>query len=122
MQGRGNVIVIAATNRPDKVDEALLRAGRFDRLLYVPPPDKSARVSILRVHTRKTPLAEDVDLGQMADQMHGQAQISSCMLISGAHAVYESNTVVDEAISQRKLIVDRQAYQRFPCILSLFCQ
>lgn len=75
VQARGNVIVIAATNRPDKLDSALLRAGRFDRLLFIPSPNKSARVAILRVHTRNTPLADDVDLSKIAGQLQGQVQI-----------------------------------------------
>src|SRR5919201_644003 len=55
-----NVIVIAATNRPDIMDPALLRPGRFDRLLYVPPPDRDSRIQIIKIHTRKKPLAEGV--------------------------------------------------------------
>ena len=54
--------MVGATNRPDCVDNALLRPGRFDRLLYVPPPDSAARQAILEVHTRQTPLAADVNL------------------------------------------------------------
>src|SRR5438094_4320440 len=55
-----NVVIIAATNRPDIVDPALLRPGRFDRILLVPPPDLEARKQIFRIHTKKTPLADDV--------------------------------------------------------------
>ncbi|RUM46870.1 MAG: AAA family ATPase, partial [Hyperthermus sp.] len=66
-----NVVVVAATNRPDILDPALLRPGRFDRLIYVPPPDKEARLEILRIHTRKMPLAEDVDLERLAQQTEG---------------------------------------------------
>lgn len=65
------VVVLAATNRPDKVDPALLRPGRFDRLLLVPPPDEAARQEILKVHTRRTPLAPDVDLAQLAARTEG---------------------------------------------------
>ena len=61
-QARVGVVVIGATNRPDHVDTALLRPGRFDRLLYVPPPDADARLAILAVHTRNTPLSSDVAL------------------------------------------------------------
>jgi transitional endoplasmic reticulum ATPase len=61
-----NVVVIAATNRPDLVDPALLRPGRFDRIIYVPPPDFRARLEILLIHTRSTPLAKDVDLEELA--------------------------------------------------------
>ena len=62
LQSRAGVVVIAATNRPDHVDSALLRPGRFDRLLYVPRPDALARTAIFAVHTKATPLAADVDL------------------------------------------------------------
>ncbi|GAX79006.1 hypothetical protein CEUSTIGMA_g6446.t1 [Chlamydomonas eustigma] len=67
LQARTHVIVLAATNRPDCVDAALLRPGRFDRLLYVPPPNKEGRASILRVHLRGTPLDQDVDIAQLAE-------------------------------------------------------
>ena len=61
-QSRAGVVVIAATNRPDLLDSALLRPGRFDRLLHVPRPDAAARAAIFAVHTKRTPLAADVDL------------------------------------------------------------
>ncbi len=61
------VVVIAATNRPDMLDPALLRPGRLDRLLYIPPPDREAREEIFRIHTKGKPLAEDVDFGKLAE-------------------------------------------------------
>ena len=66
-----NVVVIGATNRADILDPALLRPGRFDRVIYVPPPDKKARLEILKVHTRKVPLADDVDLEKLAELTEG---------------------------------------------------
>lgn len=60
------VILVAATNRPDVLDPALLRPGRFDRRIIVPIPDVRGREGILKVHTKKTPLAEDVDLTVIA--------------------------------------------------------
>jgi transitional endoplasmic reticulum ATPase len=65
------VVVIAATNRPDIVDPALLRPGRFDRLVFIPLPDKKAREEIFKVHTRKMPLAEDVNISVLADMTEG---------------------------------------------------
>ncbi|MCX4469737.1 AAA family ATPase [Micromonospora sp. NBC_01655] len=62
-----NVVVVGATNRPDLVDPALLRPGRLERLVYVPPPDGAARAEILRAAARNVPLAEDVDLAALAD-------------------------------------------------------
>ncbi len=64
-----NVIVIAATNRPDIIDPALLRPGRFDRLVYIPPPDPEARKEILRIHTKGRPLTDDVDIDKLASRM-----------------------------------------------------
>ncbi|TLZ81997.1 MAG: AAA family ATPase, partial [Methanobacteriota archaeon] len=61
-----NVTVIAATNRMDLVDTALLRPGRFDRHIYIAPPDLATRKAILEIHTRKKPIAKDVDLDDIA--------------------------------------------------------
>ncbi|MDH7596371.1 MAG: CDC48 family AAA ATPase [Methanothrix sp.] len=61
-----NVIVIAATNRPDIIDPALLRPGRFDRMIEIGPPDEEARLEILKIHTANRPLADDVDLAEIA--------------------------------------------------------
>ncbi len=66
-----NVVVIAATNRPDIIDPALLRPGRFDRILYVPPPDRDSRLQILMIHTKKKPLSNDVNIEDLADKTDG---------------------------------------------------
>ena len=66
-----DVTVIAATNRPDIIDPALLRPGRFDRLIYIPPPDKEARKEIFRIHTKKKPLAKDVNIDELAEKTEG---------------------------------------------------
>ncbi|MGB9787163.1 MAG: CDC48 family AAA ATPase, partial [Infirmifilum uzonense] len=71
LKERGQVIVIAATNRPDDIDPALRRPGRFDREIAFPVPDKRARREILQVHTRNMPLAEDVNLDELAEITHG---------------------------------------------------
>jgi transitional endoplasmic reticulum ATPase len=79
-----NVVVIAATNRPDIIDPALLRPGRFDRLLYVPPPDRDSRLQIIRIHTKKKPLAEDVNIEQLADHTDGYTGADIASLSSAA--------------------------------------
>jgi transitional endoplasmic reticulum ATPase len=66
-----NVVVIAATNRAELVDPALLRPGRFDRIIYVPPPDLNARKEIFKVHLRKVPLAPDVNVDELASITEG---------------------------------------------------
>jgi cell division protease FtsH len=68
---RTSVIVLGATNRPEVLDHALLRPGRFDRRVVVSPPDRAGREAILRVHTRSVPLADDVDLGAIAASTPG---------------------------------------------------
>src|SRR5207249_1425757 len=68
---RQGVIVLAATNRPDVLDPALLRPGRFDRRIMVQPPDRNGREAILGVHTRRVPLADDVDLKLIAASTPG---------------------------------------------------
>jgi transitional endoplasmic reticulum ATPase len=65
------VVVLGATNRHDIIDEALLRPGRFDKLLRVPPPDKEGRLDILKIHTKRKPLAKDVDLMKLAEMTEG---------------------------------------------------
>lgn len=65
------VVVIGATNRPDILDNALIRAGRFDKMIYIPPPDKETRMKILEVHTKNMPLEKDVDLEKLSDITDG---------------------------------------------------
>ena len=66
LEERVGVFVIAATNRPDIIDPAMLRPGRLDKLLYVPLPTEDDRLSILKTVTRKVPLAADIDLETIA--------------------------------------------------------
>src|SRR5690349_14973928 len=71
LEGRGKVIVIAASNRPNALDPALRRPGRFDREIEIRIPDKKGRLDILLIHTRNMPLAEDVNLEKIAAISHG---------------------------------------------------
>ncbi|MFB6135192.1 MAG: CDC48 family AAA ATPase [Halobacteriaceae archaeon] len=71
LETRGQVIVIAATNRVDAVDPALRRPGRFDREIDIGVPDEKGREEILRIHTRGMPLSDDVGLGKLAEETHG---------------------------------------------------
>jgi transitional endoplasmic reticulum ATPase len=66
-----DVVVVAATNRADMVDPALMRPGRIDRMLYIPEPDLEARKAIIRIHTRGKPLSPDLDIDKLAEQMEG---------------------------------------------------
>jgi transitional endoplasmic reticulum ATPase len=71
LTGRGNLIVIGATNRPEALDPALRRPGRFDREIEIGVPDKTGRYEILQIHTRGMPLCQDVDLKKLAKTTHG---------------------------------------------------
>jgi len=71
LESRGEIVVIAATNRPDSIDPALRRPGRFDREIEIGIPDRNGRKEVLEIHTRGMPLAEDVNLDRMADVSHG---------------------------------------------------
>ena len=79
-----NVVVIGATNRPDLVDPALLRPGRLERLVYVPPPDGEARAAILRAAARSVPLAQDVDLAALASTLDGFSSADCAALVREA--------------------------------------
>jgi len=71
LEARGKVIIIAATNRPNAIDPALRRPGRFDREIEIKVPDKKGRLDILNIHSRNMPLTDDVDLTKMASVSHG---------------------------------------------------
>ena len=71
LNSRGKVVVIGATNRPNSIDEALRRPGRFDREIEIGIPDRNGRHEILLIHTRGMPLADDVDLDWLSDKTHG---------------------------------------------------
>ncbi len=84
-----NVVVLAATNRPDIIDPAVLRPGRFDRRVYVPPPDVEARIRILEIKTKDMPLADDVNIESLARRMEGYsgADIDSVVREAGIYAL-----------------------------------
>ena len=71
LKNRGRIVVIGATNRPNAIDEALRRPGRFDREISINVPDKQGRLSILKIHTRNMPLAKDVNVEEIASITHG---------------------------------------------------
>ena len=78
------VVVIGATNRPDIIDEALLRPGRFDRILEVPAPDKGARKQIFSIHTKKKPLDSDVNLDKLVETTEGMTGADIAALVNAA--------------------------------------
>ena len=91
MTSKKNVFVIGATNRPEQLDNALCRPGRLDTLVYVPLPDETSRVGILKAQLRKTPVADDVDIKYIASKTHG---------FSGADLGFITQRAVKLAIKQ----------------------
>lgn len=93
---RGNVRVMAATNRIDLLDPALLRPGRFDRLIEIPPPDEGGRMQILLIHTEAMSLADDVDLSALAAETEGAtgADLKIIATEAGMNAIRERRHVV----------------------------
>ena len=110
-----NVTVIAATNRSDLVDPALLRPGRFDRHIYIPPPDLETRRAILAIHTRKKPLAPDVNLDEIArrtDRYTG-AEIAAVCNEASMLAIREVATQVPEVdeVSLKKFRIGKKHFE-----------
>ena len=91
IENKKGIVVIASTNRPDLVDPALLRPGRFDRLLYVIAPDYDARLKILKVHTKNMPLAKDISLKNIAQITEGYsgADLENLCREAGMNAIRE---------------------------------
>ena len=104
------VILVAATNRPDVLDPALLRPGRFDRRVVVPRPDVNGRLGILQVHTKKTPLAEDVDLSVLARGTPGftgadLANVVNEAALLAARPSHKSVAMVDFETAKDKVLM-----------------
>ncbi|KAF6144704.1 hypothetical protein GIB67_006196 [Kingdonia uniflora] len=118
---RVDVTVIAATNRPDKIDSALLRPGRFDRLLYVGPPNVVDREEIFRIHVRKKPCSADVNLRELAHLTEGctGADISSICREAANAAMEESLDASEVTMAHFKIGVasvqpsEVQSYEKF---------
>ena len=108
--GSEGVIVLAATNRPEILDSALLRPGRFDRQVVVSPPDQPGREAILRIHTRGVPLGDDVDLAQLASSTPGMVGADLRNLInegalSAARHSHETVNMADLTNSLEKILL-----------------
>ena len=97
LKARGQVIVIAATNRPNSIDQALRRFGRFDREIDIGVPDEIGRMEILRIHTRNMKLAEDVELQGIAKETHGfvGADMAQLCTESALQCIREKMDIID---------------------------
>ncbi|MDO9097815.1 MAG: AAA family ATPase, partial [Candidatus Methanoperedens sp.] len=107
---RGNVRIIAATNRPDILDLALLRPGRFDRFISIPMPNREVRAIILKIHSRRMKLSEDIDFDEIASLTEGAngSDLKAIAMEAGMFAVREERNSVgmeDFRNAIRKLII-----------------
>ncbi|KAL4583853.1 hypothetical protein LXL04_008438 [Taraxacum kok-saghyz] len=95
-EGRGNVITIASTNRPDILDPALVRPGRFDRKIFIPKPGLIGRIEILKVHARKKPMAEDVDYAAVATMTDGMvgAELANIVEVAAINMMRDGRTEI----------------------------
>jgi transitional endoplasmic reticulum ATPase len=98
-----NVVVIAATNRPDMIDPALLRPGRFDRLVQVNAPDLETRVAVLKVHLSKKPLADDVDIMDLAAVANEATMVAIREIVAAGGEITE-DSVIGKKVTMRHLL------------------
>ncbi len=117
LEGLKDVILLAATNRPDMLDPALLRSGRFGRHIEIPLPDKEARVEIFKIHLMNKPLASDVDISQMAQELEGytgadiQAICEEATLLTIRKAVLNKNITTQDATSLRNVKISNAEFE-----------
>ncbi len=120
--GLAKVVVVAATNRPEVIDPALLRPGRFDRLLYVPPPDHSARLQMLQHRAVRMRLASDVDLASVAERTQGCSGAEVISICQDAGLIAMSRSIdaeqitaadVDKAVSQVRRRITPEMLRKF---------
>jgi transitional endoplasmic reticulum ATPase len=104
-----DVVVLGATNRPDLIDPALLRPGRLERLVYVPPPDAPVRAAILRSTARNTPLSADVDLDALAAELEGYSAADCAALIREAALTAMRESLDATEVTASQLAAARQA-------------
>ncbi|MED5376243.1 MAG: proteasome-activating nucleotidase [Candidatus Thermoplasmatota archaeon] len=100
-----DVKIIAATNRPELLDSALLRPGRFDRIVEIPLPDEDGRLSILRVHTKNTPLSSQIDLKEIASKTDGfsGAELKSLVVEAGVSAISNGRKKISKSDFSKSL-------------------
>jgi len=104
-----DVVVLGATNRPELIDPALLRPGRLERLVYVPPPDAPARGAILKAAARNTPLAADVDLDALAAELDGYSAADCAALIREAALTAMRQSLDATEVTATQLAAARRA-------------
>jgi transitional endoplasmic reticulum ATPase len=112
LQALNGVVIIAATNRPDIIDPALLRPGRFDKSILIGPPDKESRLSIFGIHTKDKPLDSDVDLEKLAEMTEGctgadiSAICNEAVMTAVRELVADGKIPTDDELKECKVKMD----------------
>jgi transitional endoplasmic reticulum ATPase len=119
LQNLKNVVVLAATNRPDLLDSALLRPGRFDKIIQLPAPDEAMRLEIFKIHTKGMPLAKDVDITVLTKKTEGYtgADIEGVCREAGMAAIRSNSEDVkmshfSDALSQVRPSITKNQVER----------
>jgi AAA family ATPase, CDC48 subfamily len=120
LQERGQVVVIGATNRPDAVDPALRRPGRFDREIWINPPDFKGRYEILLIHTRNMPLAPDVDLRKLAEVTHGFSGADLAALAREAAMLALRRAIQSGLIDLNQSSIPPEAFEKIKVMMADF--
>ncbi|MFX1329881.1 MAG: CDC48 family AAA ATPase [Promethearchaeota archaeon] len=116
LEGLKDVILLAATNRPDMLDPALLRSGRFGRHIEIPMPDKDTRIEIFKIHLKNKPLASDVNIDQLAQELEGytgadiQAICEEATLLTIRKAIADTNINTHNAESVKAVKVSKAEF------------
>ena len=126
MKQRAHIVVMAATKRPNSIDPALRRFGRFDREVDIGIPDTIGRLEVLRIHTKSMKLADDVDLEQVASETHGHVGADLAALCSEAalQQIRGKMDLIDLEVSRENGLmiafkIDRNRPQKLPTIYRL---
>jgi transitional endoplasmic reticulum ATPase len=108
LEEKGDVMVIGATNRPDMIDPALIRSGRFDRLVMIGQPDEEGREQILKIHTDDTPLSPDVSLRELAEITDGYvgSDLESIAREAAIEALREDDEATEVGMSHFRQAMD----------------
>src|SRR3712207_3422322 len=104
IQALSGVVVIAATNRADMIDPALLRPGRFDKIVFVPMPDKVARQRILEIHAKDKPMGPDVDFAKISEMTEGFSGADTSAVANTAVSLVRSEEHTSELQSRQYLV------------------
>jgi ATP-dependent 26S proteasome regulatory subunit len=108
----GRVFILAATNRPDLLDQALLRPGRFDAVIEIPRPDRAGLGRILEIHARRLPLAAGVDLGKVARRMAGLTGADVAYVVrEGAYACLRRSMPLGSVLRETEAIPEKALSQ-----------